>query len=106
MDAADIRERPPVEEPIDGVADREGREDYHLSRRDYRKKILIVEDEPLNRQVITRYFGLLADHGRFYLLAGTELLKSYFSGGKTRRKRTTFIIRHSFSDGGRHFSAL
>ena len=59
MDAADIRERPPVEEPIDGVADREGREDYHLSRRDYHKKILIVEDEPLNRQVITRYFGLL-----------------------------------------------
>jgi len=38
---------------------RESREDYRPRRRDQRKSILIVEDEPLNRQVITRYLGIL-----------------------------------------------
>ena len=71
MDAVDRIERLSVEEFSDGVSGTEGREAYHPKRRDHRKTILIVEDEPLNRQVITRYFGLLADHGRFYLLAGT-----------------------------------
>ncbi len=38
---------------------RESREDSPAWRRDQRKSILIVEDEPLNRQVITRYLGVL-----------------------------------------------
>jgi len=59
IDAVDRIERLPVEEFSEGAVDTEVMEDYHPKRRDYRKTILIVEDEPLNRQVITRYFGLL-----------------------------------------------
>ena len=59
MDAADSKERLPIEKFSEGVVGTEGRDDCRPLRRDYRKTILIVEDEPLNRQVITRYFGLL-----------------------------------------------
>ncbi len=59
MDASDSKERPPIEKFSEGVVGTEGRDDCRPPRRDYRKTILIVEDEPLNRQVITRYFGLL-----------------------------------------------
>ena len=49
----------PAEESGGAPAGTEIRESRRLPRRDSRKTILIVEDEPLNRQVITRYFGLL-----------------------------------------------
>ncbi len=38
---------------------RESKEDSRARGRDQRKTILVVEDEPLNRQVITRYLGVL-----------------------------------------------
>ena len=59
MHDTDTINRSPVEEFNDGAVSTEAMGDYRTRRRDYRKTILIVEDEPLNRQVITRYFGLL-----------------------------------------------
>jgi len=59
MHDTDTINRAPVEEFNDGKVSSETMDDYRTRRQDYRKTILIVEDEPLNRQVITRYFGLL-----------------------------------------------
>jgi CheY-like chemotaxis protein len=59
MSDTDRIDKSRVEEFNDGTVSTEVRSDYRTKRRDHRKSILIVEDEPLNRQVITRYFGLL-----------------------------------------------
>ncbi len=49
----------PAEETGAARLDAVSREGYQPRRGAPGKSILIVEDEPLNRQVITRYFGLL-----------------------------------------------
>lgn len=59
MHDAERIERLPVKEFSAGAAGTEMRDGDNPHHRDYRKTILIVEDEPLNRQVISHYFGLL-----------------------------------------------
>ncbi len=64
MNGTEMNEAPgagdsPTSSPATSTYLRESRDDSRPRRRDQRKTILIVEDEPLNRQVITRYLGVL-----------------------------------------------